>query len=280
MIKILVTIISYFFEIFKKMVWGLCRFYVFLLILFTVQTSVQSFNQSTSQVTIEQIRGGSKDSNSNSFISPVKIDRNKPRPSQQDSTRLDKVTPLHNRKPDLIIRRPLTGGPGNPGDPGNPGNPGDPPGGPNEDKNITPDQSGWLADPDYWTNYKSKDDKEETCSITNELQNKADINDLPDSCNGKYVYDISIKGARKTAKKIWVNKVFKKTAINMLQSIDEGAQITQENLEGFKSLKRYKKGKVRIIAVRGKKDQPEKIIAIITRDDLEDLLKVFKKKYN
>ena len=66
----------------------------------------------------------------------------------------------------------------------------------------------------------------------------------------------------------------------MLQSIDEGTQITQENLEGFKSLKRYKKGKVRIIAVRAKKDQPEKIIAIITRDDLEDLLKVFKKKYN
>ena len=134
---------------------------------------------------IKQIRGGSKDSNSNSFISPVKIDRNKPRPSQQDSTRLDKVTPLHNRKPDLIIRRPLTG------------DPGDPPGGPNEDKNITPDQSGWLADPDYWTNYKSKDDKEKTCSITNELQNKADINDLPDSCNGKYVYDISTKGAKK-----------------------------------------------------------------------------------
>jgi hypothetical protein len=66
----------------------------------------------------------------------------------------------------------------------------------------------------------------------------------------------------------------------MLQSIDEGAQITQENLEGFKSLKRYKKGKVRIIAVRGKKDQPEKITAIIARDDLEDLLKIFKKKYN
>lgn len=63
----------------------------------------------------------------------------------------------------------------------------------------------------------------------------------------------------------------------MLGSIDSGARITQENLEGFNNLKRYKKGDVRIIAERSKGNEPEKIIAIIPRKDLEDLLKVFKK---
>jgi hypothetical protein len=66
----------------------------------------------------------------------------------------------------------------------------------------------------------------------------------------------------------------------MLESIDSGARITQENLEGFNTLKRYKKGNIRIIVVRSKENEPEKIIAIIPRKDLDDLLKVFKKKYD
>ena len=66
----------------------------------------------------------------------------------------------------------------------------------------------------------------------------------------------------------------------MLESIDSGESITQENLEGFNTLKRYKKGKVRIIAQQSKGNEPEKIIAIIPRRDLEDVIKIFKKKYD
>jgi hypothetical protein len=61
MIEILIRIIFHYFEILKKIVWGICRFYIFLLIFFTFQTSVQSFNQNPNQVIIDQIRGGSKD---------------------------------------------------------------------------------------------------------------------------------------------------------------------------------------------------------------------------
>jgi hypothetical protein len=66
----------------------------------------------------------------------------------------------------------------------------------------------------------------------------------------------------------------------MLESIDKDIWVPQENLEGFKTLKKYKKNDIRIIAVRGKGNKPEKVVAIIARDDLDDLLKVFKKKYN
>ncbi len=111
-------------------------------------------------------------------------------------------------------------------------------------------------------------------------QNKADIDDLPDSCNGKYVFDISNKKAKQKVKKLWTDKDFKNTATSMLGSIDSGARITQENLEGFNTLKRYKRGDVRIIVVRSKGNEPEKIIAIIPRKDLDGLLKVFKKKYD
>ena len=103
---------------------------------------------------------------------------------------------------------------------------------------------------------------------------------MPDSYNRKYIFDISNKKAKQKVKKLWADKNFKDTAISMLGSIDSGARITQENLEGFNTLKRYKKGDVRIIAERSKGNEPEKIIAIIPRKDLEDLLKVFKKKYD
>jgi hypothetical protein len=271
MIKILVTIILHFFEIFKKIVWGLYRFYIFLLIFFTVQTSVQSFNQNPNQITIEKIRGGSKDSNS--FVPPARIDRNKLRPNQQNLNKLDKVTPLRNPKPNLIIRLPSTG---------------DDSGGSGDGS----DQSDWTADSDYWTNYKynyedfaknkdkNKNDKQKTCSTSDELQNKAGIDALPDSCNHKYSYDISTKKAKQSAQKLWGNKIYKKTTISMLESIDKDIWVRQENLEGFKTLKKYKKNDIRIIAVRGKGNKPEKVVAIIARDDLEDLLKVFKKKYN
>ena len=271
MIKILVAIISHFFEIFKKIAWGLCRFYLFLLILFTVQTSFQSSNQNPNQLIIEKIRGGSKDSNS--FVPPARIDRNKLRPNQQNLNKLDKVTPLRNPKPNLIIRLPSTG---------------DDSGGSGDGS----DQSDWTADSDYWTNYKynyedfsknkdkNKDDEQKTCSTSDEPQNKAGIDALPDSCNHKYSYGISTKKAKQSVQKLWGNKIYKKTTISMLESIDKDIWVPQENLEGFKTLKKYKKNDIRIIAVRGKGNKPEKVVAIIARDDLDDLLKVFKKKYN
>jgi hypothetical protein len=119
-----------------------------------------------------------------------------------------------------------------------------------EDENAIPPESRWMDDRDYWMDYKynpndfskNKDqDEEETCSISDELQNKANIDDLPDSCNGKFVFDILNKKARQKVKKLWTDKNFKNTVISMLESIDSGARITQENLEGFNTLKRYKK---------------------------------------
>jgi hypothetical protein len=234
-----------------------------------------------SQVVIEQIRGGgtgdSGSSTSSAYVPPGRTTPRQTNPGTQDKT-IKSSPKEYEPKPGIRL-----GAGGDPGDSGSGSGTSS-----WEEDNLIPPKEIWKDDPDYWADYKSNREdfkkkkklEEETCSISDELQNKADIDDLPDSCNGKYVFDISNKKAKQKVRKLWTDKNFKNTATNMLGSIDSGTRITQENLEGFNTLKRYKKGDVRIIVVRSKGNEPEKIIAIIPRKDLEDLLKVFKKKYD
>jgi hypothetical protein len=233
-----------------------------------------------SHVVIEQVRGGGREdsgsSTSSTYIPPGRTTPRQTNPGTQDKT-IKSSPKEYEPKPGIRL-----GAGGNPGDSGSGTSSW-------EEDNLIPPEERWKDGPDYWADYKynqndfskNKDkDEEKTCSISDELQNKADIDDLPDSCNGKYVFDISNKKAKQKVKKLWTDKDFKNTATSMLGSIDSGARITQENLEGFNTLKRYKKGDVRIIVVRSKGNEPEKIIAIIPRKDLDGLLKVFKKKYD
>ncbi len=119
-------------------------------------------NRSQSQVVIEQVRGGTK--NSDSFIPPLKPES--PRTGQQDPSKPKRPGPrqLGNPKPKLTFSRPGNGGGGSGSGSGG--------GSSWEDENAIPPESRWINDRDYWTDYtynpngssKNKDE-EETCRI-------------------------------------------------------------------------------------------------------------------
>ena len=79
---------------------------------------------------------------------------------------------------------------------------------PDIDGNNIPPSEAWQYDPEYWTDYrygedgrwvkKSESDQEdkEVCEIIDQEQNKGKIDDLPESCSGKYIFDISKKSIR------------------------------------------------------------------------------------
>jgi hypothetical protein len=252
-----------------------------------------------SEIVIEQIRGGAKDWDS--FVGPPKPEGLTTGPQDLSNPELPPTGPqdLSNRElPPIVNPRQLD-------DPKPPNLgikwPAPPPGASGsgsgsgkasswEDENYIPPESDWANDPDYWSNYKynkndfskkKEEEEEETCSVSDELQQKANIEDLPDSCNEKYIFSISNKQAKQKVRKLWIDKDFRNTAISMLESIDAGSTtLEQENLQGFNTLKQYKKDGVRIIVVRSKGNEPEKIIAIVPRRDFEGLLKTFKKKYD
>jgi len=143
-------------------------FCIALLGLFLFHEPIQ--NPSQSQVVIEQVRGGTK--NSDSFIPPIKPES--PRTGQQDPSK----PKLGDPKPKLAFSTAAIGGGGSGSGSGG--------GSSWEDENAMPPESSWINDRDYWTDYtynpngssKNKDeDKEETCSISDEPQNKADIDE-------------------------------------------------------------------------------------------------------
>ena len=175
MIKILVKIFRWL-ENFKKNYSRIFWFCIAFLALFLFHELIQNYTQS--QVVVEQVRGGTK--NSDSFVSPVKPEN--PRTGRQDRSKPKSPGPrqLGDPKPKLVFRQPAIGNSGSDPDGGGDGD------GDNswEDKNAIPPESSWINDPDYWRDYRydpndflKKKNEEETCSISDELENEADIDE-------------------------------------------------------------------------------------------------------
>ena len=158
-----------------------------------------------------------------------------------------------------------------------------------EEDNVIPPQERWKYDPDYWTDYKydaeyfekKKKRQEEVCSFPDLLQNKAGIDELPDSNSGKYLYKIDTKAGKEELDKVWKDPEAKKEALLKLEKIEKGelSSRNQKSLKGFKKLKEYKFNQVRIIVNPGQKGSPEEIVGIVQRSRLDDLIRTFKKKF-
>jgi hypothetical protein len=233
-----------------------------------------------SHVVIEQVRGGgtedSGSSTSSAYIPPGRTTPRQTNPGTQDKT--IKSSPKE-YEPKPGIR--LSAG-GNPGDSGI---------GPSswEEDNLIPPEERWKDDPDYWADYKyNREDfkkkkklEEEVCSISDPLQNKAGIEELPDSSSGKYLYKIDTKAAREELDKVWKDPKAKKETLSKLEKIEKGELTSrnQKSLQGFKKLKEYKFNRIRIIVEPGQKGAPEQIVGIVKRSRLTDLMKTFKNKF-
>jgi hypothetical protein len=165
-------------------------------------------NPSQSQVVIEQVRGGTK--NSDSFIPPVKPESPRTGPR-----------PLGYPKPKLSFSRPATGaggcGAGNSG------------GSSWEEDNLIPPKELWKDDPDYWADYKfNREDfkkkkklEEETCSISDELQADIDENsqDAARTVTEKLDESNAVKKLVKTALK---NQNVRNEYVRIKKRLEEG----------------------------------------------------------
>jgi hypothetical protein len=233
-----------------------------------------------SHVVIEQVRGGGREdsgsSTSSAYIPPGRTAPRQTNPGTQDKT--IKSSPKE-YEPKPGIR--LSAG-GNPGDSGSETSSW-------EENNLIPPEERWKDDPDYWADYKSNREdfkkkkklEEEVCSISDPLQNKAGIEELPDSSSGKYLYKIDTKAAREELDKVWKDPKAKKETLSKLEKIEKGELTSrnQKSLQGFKRLKEYKFNKIRIIVEPGQKGAPEQIVGIVKRSRLTDLMKTFKNKF-
>jgi hypothetical protein len=215
MIKILVKIFQRL-ENFERNYSRIFWFCIAFLGLFLFYEPIQ--NPSQSQVVIEQVRGGAKDSNS--FIPPLKPE--KPRTGQQDPSKPERPgsRQLGDPEPKLAFSRPGGGSSGS----GSGG------GSSWEDENAIPPKSSWINDPDYWTDYtynrndfsKNKDEQE-TCSVSDELQNKADIDensqDAARTVTEKLEESNAVKKLVKTALK---NQDVKNEYVRIKKRLEEG----------------------------------------------------------
>ena len=110
-------------------------------------------------------------------------------------------------------------------------------------------------------------------------QNKAGNNELPDS--SEYIYTLETNTAKKALKKVWKNLEAKKEVLEALGKIDKGELLprNQKDFKGFKSLKEFKFSKTRMLMQPGKDNEPDKIVVICMRRDLEDLVRKLRNKY-
>jgi hypothetical protein len=110
-------------------------------------------------------------------------------------------------------------------------------------------------------------------------QNKAGINDLPDS--SRFIYRLETKSAKKTVKKVWKNSKAQKELLAGLKRMDKGELLprNEKSLKGFKKLKEVKLNDVRVIVNPGRKGDPDEIVGIVMRKDLKAFTNGFDKKF-
>ena len=226
-----------------------------------------------SHVVIEQVRGGGREDSASAYIPPGRTTPRQTNPGTQDKSSPKEYEP----KPGIRL-----GAEGNPGDSCNGASS-------SEEDNLIPPEERWKYDPNYWADWKynqedfkkKKKIEEEVCSISGPLQNKAGIEELPDSSSGKYIYKIDTKAAIDELDKVWKDPKAKKETLSKLEKIEKGELTSrnQKSLQGFKKLKEYKFNKIRIIVKPGQKGAPEQIVGIVKRSRLTDLMKTFKNKF-
>jgi hypothetical protein len=128
------------------------------------------------------------------------------------------------------------------------------------------------------SNYQKKKKKpQDQCSI--DEQSKAGIDELPDS--SEYIYNLETKTARKALKAVWKNPKAKKEVLAGLDKMNSGTLVprNQKDFKGFKTLKEIKSTDTRMFVQPGKNGDPDQIVAIFMRRDLENITSIFKGKY-
>jgi hypothetical protein len=123
----------------------------------------------------------------------------------------------------------------------------------------------------------NSESEEDQCPIHE--QNKAGIDELPDS--SEYIYTLETKTAKKALKKVWKNPNAQQEVLEALRKIDKGELLprNQKDFKGFKSLKELKFSNTRMLMQPGKDGEPDKIVVICMRRDLDDLVPKLRKKY-
>jgi hypothetical protein len=149
-----------------------------------------------------------------------------------------------------------------------------------QDKGSFPDQSqeSKTFDYDYRSNDLQKKKKlKDQCPIYE--QNKAGIDELPDS--SEFTYSLETKTAKKALKTLWKNPDAKKEVLAGLDKMNKGELLprNQKNFKGFKTLKEIKLTDTRMLIQPGKNGDPDQIVAIFMRRDLENIASIFKGKY-
>jgi hypothetical protein len=154
----------------------------------------------------------------------------------------------------------------------------------NFDNKDIPPKSKWETDPNYWDNYQYdpsqwKKKKSETCPIPEEIQNKAGIDELPDSSH--FIYNLDTKSAKKSLQRVWKNPQAKKEILAGLARMDSGELLprNKKDFKGFKSLKELKFKDTRMIVLPGTNGAPDEIVAIFLRSDMKTIEKGLKNKY-
>jgi hypothetical protein len=139
-------------------------------------------------------------------------------------------------------------------------------------------QESKTFDHDYRSSNKKKKDKSKDQCPINE-QNKAGIDELPDS--SEFTYNLETKAAKKALKTVWKNSDAKKEVLAGLDRMDKGELLprNQKHLKGFKTLKEIKLTDTRMLVQLEKNGNPDQIVAIFMRRDLENIVSIFKGKY-
>jgi hypothetical protein len=118
---------------------------------------------------------------------------------------------------------------------------------------------------------------ESECEST---QNKAGIDELPDSENFSYNMDQG-RGLKEQDKRVWKNPKAKKEVLIMLERFgNENAEIQEKSLKGFKKLTELKNSPSgpRIFIYREKNEKPV-VVGFCMRNDLDATLSKLKKKF-
>lgn len=119
--------------------------------------------------------------------------------------------------------------------------------------------------------------EEDQCPIHE--QKKGGFDELPNS--SKYIYNLETKTARRALKRVWKNPNAQQEVLAGLKKIDKGELLprNQKDFKGFKSLKEFKFSDTRMLMQPGKDGEPDEIVVICMRRDLDDLVPKLRNKY-
>lgn len=113
------------------------------------------------------------------------------------------------------------------------------------------------------------------------MENKGGVDELPSSQLNKYYFNIENSSAKSALKSAWKNTEARKEIVDFLNDIDLGnaKPRNSKDFKSFKSLTELKVTKVRMLVRNRKEGQPDEIVAIFLRRDLDTITKSFSNQY-